>query len=201
MPTQHEILASIHAELAELRQIASADLPAPRRVRVKDVNGREQVISPLMVFHLAEDRMPARTPGYELPVTVLLYAASSGGNLVRVVLPGLPGAVATQLDIPFEQVELVPPAMMAKVGSVADANAAIAAISAKGSSVTDGNGNRWTIGPDGGTLKNGADFAQGFGSEYAIVRGVVHVLGTDNRWYAVDGEGWALIGADLPTGG
>jgi hypothetical protein len=65
--------------------------------------------------------------------------------------------------------------------------------------VTDGNGDVWTIGTNQATLKNGVRAGNGSGSVYTIYSNSVYVLGTDNNWYKWLGSGWQLFGVSEPN--
>jgi parallel beta-helix repeat protein len=66
--------------------------------------------------------------------------------------------------------------------------------------LTDPQGNVWTFGPQGETLRNGIHFAGGYGTEYRLCNNIVHVLGTGAIWYRVNasGTGWELVGPTFP---
>jgi hypothetical protein len=72
----------------------------------------------------------------------------------------------------------------------------------RGNQVCDSNGNVWTLGPSGGTLRNGAHTGFGYGSVYSwqILNGVLTLstLGQDNAWWSWNGDAWKPAGAAEP---
>jgi hypothetical protein len=108
---------------------ATRDNPLPRKVRVADVNNRQQVIEPERIFHMAEFKwMVPLVPNSTIAATICLFNAAHDGKLVQVILPGTPESIASQLGISSEMVELAAPTVVTEAPTVAAANAAIAAI-------------------------------------------------------------------------
>lgn len=178
---------------------ATTDNPPPRKVLVADVNNRQQLIEPERIFHMAEFRWTVPlVPNSTIPATICLFNAAHDGKLVQTILPGMPAAVASQLGLSCQAIQLAAPTVVTEAASAADASTAIAAID--GLRETDANGDVWTLSPAGETLKNGVSFAGGRGSKYALVAGTIYVLGLDNQWWAVAGDGWRSVGT-LPTDG
>lgn len=70
----------------------------------------------------------------------------------------------------------------------------------KATTVIDSQGATWTLGPEKQTLRDGAQVGNGAGSIYKYQNSVVHVLGTNDRWYRWTGTSWSEIGAQEPGG-
>jgi parallel beta-helix repeat protein len=64
----------------------------------------------------------------------------------------------------------------------------------------DPQGNVWTFGAGGQTLRNAIHFGGGYGTEYRLCNDIVHVLGTAALWYRVSASGgwWESVGATFP---
>lgn len=111
---------------AGLEQTVAALKPA-RKVTAVDVAGREQVLEPDRIIHLAGYEQKLRDRNAVIDATICLFNAANNGRLVTAYLPGKPEDVARQLGIMAERVELTQPTPRVLVTSIAEANAAIAA--------------------------------------------------------------------------
>lgn len=177
---------------------ATTDNPPPRKISTKDAYGNQVEFEPDMVFLMVELRKPVKgVPNTYTPATRCLIDRATEGRILTIDLDGRPADVRRQIGgrAPVENVILETPVTITTASSVAEVNAAIAAM---GGTVTDGAGAVWTLGPNGETLRNGADFG-GRGTQYALLAGKVYVLGLNDRWWEAAADHWVEIG-DLPTG-
>lgn len=71
----------------------------------------------------------------------------------------------------------------------------------KAATIVDCEGARWTLGPNGETLRNGQHAGGGFGSTYKLVTCVRYVLGlVPPVWYALNGGEWQSTGSTTEPG-
>jgi len=57
----------------------------------------------------------------------------------------------------------------------------------------------WTLGPGQEILRDGAQVANGYGSQILWYQGAIYVLGDDNQWWRWTGSTWEFFGATAPT--
>lgn len=212
MTTNAEIKAMFQQIMVKQTEIlAAADAPLPaalnagRVVRTMNIDGNMVEFAPddvWMKFAMVQTIPGDPTRGK--PFTRLMFRYANLGRMFSVDLWGTPEEVTKRIGgIEPEVVEAIQPytVMLRVPSTVAPTVAETLAVSAKGPTVTEADGTVWTIATSDGnkTMRNGEWFGGGQGSEYAIVSGVVYVLGSDNNWYVKTATGWTGIGSELPT--
>lgn len=207
MTTNAQIAAMFNAIKATLEEMIDALKGQNfRKISTTDAYGNPIEFEPDLVFLMIGLKKPVpNKPNTYTPVTRLfLNRIGANGGPITFDLDGLPADVRRQIGGPVpDDMSMEAPAEISRVTHtdlpVTDTDTVI---TSKGSTVTEANGAVWTIAANNGnkTLRNGEWFGGGQGVEYAIVNGVVYVLGTDNNgtWYRATATEWISVGA-LPT--
>lgn len=175
--------------------------PFPRRIRTLDTNRNmvEFAVSDIWLMCALKKTVPDDPTRYT-DVTRLIFRYTNAGNLVTIDLDGTPDVVRQTIGGLVPDTVEMPPVikkMLRVPATPIPEPGGIIAISQRGPTVTDANGDVWTLRPDGGTLKNGV-YNGGTGTEYALLQGKAYVLGVDDTWwYLNDANQWISVGTEL----